>query len=90
MVNFRFVFMGQSTLKLNITPRIIYIICEIPFYIPCRYVNKINTWFWKFMWVSLPHQISLKRMRLPFNEGGFDFPHLDLYHQACLLIGTNY
>lgn len=46
---------------------------------------KWNTSFWKFMWGSLPHWISLKRMQLPFSKRGFGFPDLGFHHQTWLL-----
>lgn len=88
-LNFTLWRMGNAE-KINIIPRLIYILRGIPVQISGKYFQKINSLFRKFSWGSAIPRTYLHKMQLPINEREFNFSNLELYHQKYLFSSFKY
>jgi len=69
-----------DVLKMNVLPRLTYIISSIPLQIPQYWFQEINTIFSQFTWKDRKPRINHKKLSMPRRTGGLGVPNLYLYY----------
>ena len=81
-----FTWFGRTNiLKMNVLPKMLYIIQALPIKIPQSYLKELRSRFLKFMWAGKPARISRTILSLPKGKGGIGFPDLIKYQEAAHL-----
>lgn len=73
-----------AILKMNILPKLLYIMQAIPIHLPPTFFFIYKTICTKFLWHKCPH-IKYEHLMLPRTKGGIGLPDIQNYHKACLL-----
>ena len=71
-----------EVLKMNVLPRLAFIISAIPQRIPQTWFKDINKIFTQFLWKEKKPRISLKKLSISRKEGGLGIPDMYLYYLA--------
>lgn len=69
-----------EVLKMNILPRLTYIISAIPLKIPQGWFQEIDTLFSSFLWKDKKPRINRKKLSSLRSQGGLGVPDISLYH----------
>lgn len=80
----RFSWFGHiAILKMNVLPRILYILQTIPIKLPPTFFKTYKQLCRSFIWAHKSPRISWDRMILPKLKGGLGLPDIRRYHDAC-------
>lgn len=71
-----------DTIKMMLSPIILFTISNIPVNIPLSYYKRINSLLTSFLWNKKKPRISLHKLCRPKLEGGVNFPDFPVYHTA--------
>lgn len=75
-----------NAIKMNVLPRIIYILYTIPITLPQTFFGQIRRALTKFVWGDKHPRISYDILRRHKEEGGLGLPDLHLYYKAMALV----
>lgn len=79
-----------DTIKMMLSPIILYTISNIPASIPTKFFHSINVLLSSFLWAKKKPHMSILRLTRPKAVGGVNFPNFPTYHRAFLLRQTSY
>ena len=71
-----------EVLKMNILPRLLFLISAIPLKFPLYWFTEINKLFTDFLWSNKKTRISYKRLTRPRKRGGLGVPDVYSYYLA--------
>lgn len=74
-----------AILKMNVLPRILYLLQMIPIHIPPSFFKVYRQLCSKFLWSDHTHRISYTQLTRPKHLGGIGLPNLQNYQIATLL-----
>lgn len=74
-----------DTIKMMLSPIILYTLSNIPLSIPAKYFKKFNSILSSFLWGKKKARMSIANLSRPKVEGGVNFPDFLTYHKAFLL-----
>ena len=74
-----------SIIKMNILPRILYLLQTIPIKLPASFFTTFKKTCLKFIWISKQPRISWERLIIPKHLGGIGLPDIRKYYWACHL-----
>lgn len=69
-----------KTLKMNILPRIMYILSAIPTFFPPSWFKQIKSLFIHFIWNNQKPRIGYKKLTTPRSQGGLGVPDVYFYY----------
>lgn len=75
-----------NVIKMNVLPRIIYILYTIPITLPQIFFKQIKRALTKFVWGDKHPRISYEILRRQKEEGGLGLPDVNLYYKAMALV----
>ena len=71
-----------EVLKMNILPRLLFLISAIPLKFPFYWFKEMNKLFSDFLWSNKKPRISYKRLSRPSKRGGLGVPDVYSYYLA--------
>lgn len=71
-----------ETLKMNVLPRLIFLVSSIPLPIRKAWFDNINTIFSRFLWNNKKPRINRNKLYQPRDKGGLGIPDVYLYYLA--------
>lgn len=74
-----------AILKMNILPRILYLLQAIPINLPTSFFLSYKRICRNFIWATKAPRLSWVRLTLPKQLGGLGLPDIQKYHWACHL-----
>lgn len=74
-----------SIIKINILPRILYILQTVPIKLPQAFYTSYRRACSNFLWGKDRPRLSFDRLTLPKLKGGIALPDIAKYHWACQL-----
>ncbi|KAM5158282.1 protein transport protein Sec61 subunit gamma [Mantella aurantiaca] len=74
-----------NILKMNVFPKLLYLLQTLPIHIPHSFLKEVNGAFSKFVWAYRPPRIPLSVLRLPKAAGGLALPDAVGYYTASHL-----
>lgn len=74
-----------DTIKMMLSPIVLYTLSNIPLSIPLKYFKKINSILSSFLWGKKKSRMSIAKLTRPKMEGGVNFPDFFIYHRSFLL-----
>ena len=69
-----------EVIKMNILPRIAFLISSLPLQFPPHWFKEINKSFTGFLWNNKKPRIGYKKLMRPRNRGGLGIPDVKLYY----------
>lgn len=74
-----------AIIKMNVLPRLLYIIQMLPIYIPSKIFTKIHSAVGVFVWNNKRPRMEFRKLQLPIKKGGLGIPNFKFYHWAAQL-----
>lgn len=74
-----------AILKMNILPRILYLLQTIPILLPLSFFATYKRICRKFIWLSKQPRLNWHRLTLPKLQGGLQVPDIQTYYRVCHL-----
>lgn len=79
-----FCWFGRAAiLKMNVLPRLLYLLQAIPIKLPQAFFTSFKTICRSFLWAGRPARLSWDRLVLPKQKGGIGLPDLFQCYRAC-------
>lgn len=75
----------RSIVKMNILPRILYIMQAVPLRIPQAFLASYRRACTEFIWGKSHSRLSFERLTLPKMKGDIGLPDIVKYHWGCQL-----
>uniref|UniRef100_A0A668ALJ7 Reverse transcriptase domain-containing protein n=1 Tax=Myripristis murdjan TaxID=586833 RepID=A0A668ALJ7_9TELE len=69
-----------EVLKMNVLPRLNFLVSSIPLFIQKSWFDNINKMFSSFLWNNKKPRINWKKLSLPRDKGGLGIPDVYLYY----------
>uniref|UniRef100_A0A8C5MF76 Reverse transcriptase domain-containing protein n=1 Tax=Leptobrachium leishanense TaxID=445787 RepID=A0A8C5MF76_9ANUR len=74
-----------QVIKMNILPRVLYLLQTLPISVPPAFFKKLQTLFRWYVWSGKSPRIRLPLLTRPKSEGRVAMPHIRNYYYACHL-----
>uniref|UniRef100_A0A8C5MYT0 Reverse transcriptase domain-containing protein n=1 Tax=Leptobrachium leishanense TaxID=445787 RepID=A0A8C5MYT0_9ANUR len=74
-----------SVLKMNVMPRLLYVMQSLPSSLPRSFFRELDTIFLSFIWPKGRPRVKIHLLRRPRLEGGLALPDAKLYFYAAQL-----
>lgn len=75
-----------NALKMNVLPRIIYILSTVPVTLPQSFFRQMRRALSNFVWGDKHPRLSYDILRRHKSEGGLGLPDINLYYKAMALV----
>ena len=79
-------FWRVNALKINIIPRLIYVLHAIPITLPQSFFKQIRSALTTFVWGDKHPRLAYEMLRRPKGEGGVGLPDIGIYYRAMALV----
>lgn len=76
-------FAKVAFLKMNVLPRILYVLQVMPVALPPPFFASLRKIFMDFIWAGGNPRNSLMNLSLPKNRGGLGLPDIQRYYWSC-------
>uniref|UniRef100_A0A8C5R1N4 Reverse transcriptase domain-containing protein n=1 Tax=Leptobrachium leishanense TaxID=445787 RepID=A0A8C5R1N4_9ANUR len=74
-----------AVIKMNIQPRILYLMQTIPIMLPGSFLSLLRSIITKYIWRGRQPRLSFQVLTRSRADGGLALPNFSLYHRACHL-----
>lgn len=75
-----------NTLKMNIVPRLLYVLYTVPIPLPQIFFKKVRRAFLSFIWKDGNARLAYNILHRSKKEGGVGMPHIATYYKAISLV----
>uniref|UniRef100_A0A8C5MIE2 Reverse transcriptase domain-containing protein n=1 Tax=Leptobrachium leishanense TaxID=445787 RepID=A0A8C5MIE2_9ANUR len=75
-----------SVIKMNVLPRILYLLQTLPIFVPVTFFRTLQSLFIHYVWDGKRPRLRLTLLMAPRSQGGLALPHLRNYYSAVHLL----
>lgn len=75
-----------SVLKMNILPRVLYLLQTLPIVVPSLFFSSLQKLFYSYVWNGRHPRLKLALLTAPKSAGGLALPNVRRYYQAVHLL----